>query len=102
MRIGKREHKFAVKIAHTIALFIRDFNNVTCAGSLRHKGLRFIFCDLPAADPMVVRGRIATVQEWKGKQWQVLLLDGSLMSGFPGSANNILGNYRNYYQTSEG
>lgn len=63
MRIGKREHKFAVKIAHTIALFIRDFNNVTCAGSLRHKGLRFIFCDLPAADPMVVRGRIATVQE---------------------------------------
>lgn len=61
MRIGRREHKFALKIPHTIPLFIRDFNNVTCSGSLRHKGLRFIFCDLPAADQMVAWGRVATV-----------------------------------------
>lgn len=56
MRTGQRESKFVFKIPHTTPLLTGDFSKVTCARSLRHKGLRFIFCDLPVGDKMIFTG----------------------------------------------
>lgn len=106
MRTGQRESKFVFKTPHTTPTFIRDFGKVTCADearSLRHKGLRFIFCDLPIGDKMILQGRITMVGDWKARQKTaaVFALRQFFHFRLSNSWCNILGNDTSYYQISE-
>lgn len=103
MRTGQRESKFVFKIPHTTPLLTGDFSKVTCAGSLRHKGLRFIFCDLPVGDKMILQGRITIVGDRKERQRTaaVSVLRQFFHFRLSNSWCNVLGNYTSYYQISE-